>query len=110
MAHKGKHALITGGSRGIGRGIALKLAENGVKVAVAYYKNESAANDTLAKVKERGSSGFIVQGDVNKPDEIRKMFDRVKKEFGTLDYFVSNADRRSLRSTSHRWRSALRNR
>jgi len=91
MAHKGKHALITGGSRGIGRGIALKLAENGVKVAVAYYKNESAANDTLAKVKERGSSGFIVQGDVNKPDEIRKMFDRVKKEFGTLDYFVSNA-------------------
>ena len=46
MAHKGKHALITGGSRGIGRGIALKLAENGVKVAVAYYKND-AANDTL---------------------------------------------------------------
>src|SRR2546428_13584968 len=91
MAHKGKHALITGGSRGIGRGIALKLAENGVKVAVAYYKNESAANDTLAKVKERGSSGFIVQGDVNKPGEIGKMFARLKKEFGKLDYSASNA-------------------
>src|SRR6266567_7529738 len=44
-----KHALITGGSRGIGRGIALKLAEHGVKVAVHYYKNKEAATDTLAK-------------------------------------------------------------
>jgi len=47
MALKQKHALVTGGSRGIGRGIALKLAENGVKVGVHYYRNESAAKDTL---------------------------------------------------------------
>ena len=49
-----KSALITGGSRGIGRGIALKLAQHGVKIAVHYYKNEAAANDTLAKVREHG--------------------------------------------------------
>ena len=47
MSLNGKHALITGASRGIGRGIALKLAENGVKVAIHYYQNENAAKQTL---------------------------------------------------------------
>jgi NAD(P)-dependent dehydrogenase (short-subunit alcohol dehydrogenase family) len=91
MSLKGKYALITGGSRGIGRGIALKLAESGVKIAIHYYKNADAANDTLAKVRERGSSGFIVQADVNAPEEIRQMMNQVKREFGALDFFVSNA-------------------
>ena len=88
---KGKHALITGSSRGIGRGIALKLAESGVKVAVHYYEKEDAAKDTLAKVRDRGSDGFVVQGDVLRPEEIGRLFQRVKAEFGTLDIFVSNA-------------------
>ena len=66
MSLNGKHALITGGSRGIGRGIALKLAEKGAKVAVHYYQNEAAANDTLAQVRERGSEGFVTQADVSK--------------------------------------------
>ena len=61
MAHNGKHALVTGSSRGIGRGIALKLAEQGVKVAIHYRSNETAAKDTLAKVRQRGSDGFSVQ-------------------------------------------------
>jgi enoyl-[acyl-carrier protein] reductase III len=91
MSLKGKHALITGGSRGIGRGIGLKLAESGVKIGIHYYTNVGAANDTLAKVRERGSSGFIVQADINKPEDIRQMMDKVKREFGTLDFFVSNA-------------------
>ena len=91
MSLKGKHALITGGSRGIGRGIGLKLAESGVKIGIHYYTNADAANDTLAKVRERGSSGFIVQADINKPEEIRQMMDKVKREFGTLDFLVSNA-------------------
>src|SRR4029077_10563231 len=56
-----------------------------------YYRNIDAANDTLAKVRERGSDGFIVQADVNRPEEIRKMMERVKNEFGRLDIFVSNA-------------------
>ncbi len=91
MSLNGKHALITGGSRGIGRGIGLKLAESGVKIGIHYYTNVDAANDTLAKVRERGSSGFIVQADINKPEEIHQMMDKVKREFGTLDFFVSNA-------------------
>jgi enoyl-[acyl-carrier protein] reductase III len=87
----GKHALITGSSRGIGRGIALKLAEQGVSVAVHYYQNEAAALDTLAQVRERGADGFVVQADVLDPKQITRMFGKVKAEFGKLDIFVSNA-------------------
>src|SRR5438094_7908559 len=91
MPIKGKHALITGSSRGIGRGIALKLAEQGVKIAVHYYQNEAAAQTTLAKVRELGSDGFLVQADVRNPDEVRSIFKKVKDQFGALDIFVSNA-------------------
>ena len=86
-----KCALITGGSRGIGRGIALKLAERGSKVAVHYYQNQSAAEATLGKIRELGSDGFVVQADVCHPEEIQRMFARVKSEFGALDILVSNA-------------------
>jgi enoyl-[acyl-carrier protein] reductase III len=91
MSLEGKHALITGSSRGIGRGIALKLAEKGVRVAINYFQNEAAAKDTLAKVKERGSDGFLIQADVSRPDDISRMFERVREEFGRLEIFVSNA-------------------
>ena len=91
MSLKGKHALVTGSSRGIGRGIALKLAGDGVKVAIHYVQNEAAAKDTLAKVRSLGSDGFIVQADVKKPEEIKAMFRKVADEFGELDIFVSNA-------------------
>jgi len=91
MTLKGKNALITGSSRGIGRGIGLKLAEKGVNVAIHYYQNEAAAKDTLAKVRAHGSNGFIVQADVSHPEEIARIFNRVKTEFGTLDIFVNNA-------------------
>jgi len=67
------------------------LAECGAKIGVHYYKNIDAANDTLAKVRERRSDGFIVQADVNRTDDIRGMMDHVKSEFGKLDIFVSNA-------------------
>ncbi|PYP54207.1 MAG: short-chain dehydrogenase [Gemmatimonadetes bacterium] len=91
MSLKGKHALITGSSRGIGRGIALKLGENGVKVAIHYVQNESAARNTLDEVRKRGGDGFMVQADVLKPEQIKAMFRKVADEFGELDIFVSNA-------------------
>jgi enoyl-[acyl-carrier protein] reductase III len=91
MSLTGKHALITGSSRGIGRGIALKLAEKGVNVAVHYYQNVEAANATLAQVRERGANGFVLQADIRSPEAIRHMFSKVQAEFGTLDIFVSNA-------------------
>lgn len=91
MPLHGKTALITGSSRGIGRGIALKLAAQGVKTAITYYTQKDAANETLAKVRECGSHGFVTQVDVTHPEEIGRLFDRVKQEFGTLDILVSNA-------------------
>ena len=91
MSLQGKHALITGGSRGIGRGMALKLAEQGVNVAVNYVQNETAASDTLAQVRERGADGFLVRADVGRPEAIKEMFGRVESEFSTLDIFISNA-------------------
>src|SRR5205807_8801959 len=91
MSFQGKYALITGSSRGIGRGIALKLAEKGACVAVHYYRNQEAAHATLEKIRALGSDGFIVQADVCRPGEIRRMFQQVRSEFGGLDIFVSNA-------------------
>ncbi len=74
MSLAGKCALITGSSRGIGRGIAFKLAEQGAKIAVHYYQNEAAAKATLAKIRERGSDGFVVQGDVCHHEEVSRIF------------------------------------
>jgi enoyl-[acyl-carrier protein] reductase III len=91
MSLDGKSALVTGSSRGIGRGIALKLAEQGVRVAINYCSNEAAARDTLAKVRAVGGDGFIIQADVSRPTDIRHLFKTLEAEFGTLDIFVSNA-------------------
>src|SRR5437667_2652860 len=91
MSLKGKYALITGSSRGIGRGVASKLAEAGAHVAVHYYQNEIAAKQTLDMIRDRGSEGFIVQADTTKPDEISRMVKKVHADFGALDIFVSNA-------------------
>jgi NAD(P)-dependent dehydrogenase (short-subunit alcohol dehydrogenase family) len=91
MSFTGKNALVTGSSRGIGRGIALKLAEMGARVGVHYYQNEDAAKTTLEKVRELGSDGFMVQADICQSAEVSRIFDRVRSEFGTLDIFVSNA-------------------
>ncbi len=91
MSFQGKNALITGSSRGIGRGIALKLAEKGARVAVHYYRNREAAQATLENIRKLGSDGFLVQADVCRPEEIRRMFEQVRSQFGSLAIFVSNA-------------------
>ena len=91
MSFKGKNALITGSSRGIGRGIALKLAAKGARVAVHYYQNRPAAEATLEQLRKLGAEGMLVQADVCHPDQIRRMFEQVRADFGSLDIFVSNA-------------------
>src|SRR5713226_1652612 len=86
-----KSALVTGSSRGIRRGIALKLAERGVNIAVHYYTQAEAANETVTQVRERGARGCVIQADVTRPDHIQRLFDQVQREFGGVDIFVSNA-------------------
>jgi len=114
MSLQGKHALITGSSRGIGRGIALKLAKEGAHVAVHYYRNRAAAQATLEKVQELGSKGFVVQADVCRPEEIHRIFEQVRSEFGSLDIFVSNARTEAatfyeapMKITLDKWDTAL---
>ena len=75
MPLQGKHALVTGSSRGIGRGIALKLAERGVNIAVHYHTQKEAAIETLAQVRARGAKGCVIQADVTQPQDIQRMFE-----------------------------------
>jgi len=91
MSFQGKKALITGGSRGIGRGIALKLAAGGAQIAIHYYQNKDAAQATLEKVRALGSTGFLVQADLRRPEEVLRLFQQTRSQFGSLDIFVSNA-------------------
>ena len=91
MTITARHALVTGGSRGIGRGITLKLADHGVHVAINYLKDEASAKATLEQVRARGADGFTVQADISKPEHVDRLFDRVGAEFGSLDIFVANA-------------------
>ena len=92
VAIKAQAALITGSSRGIGRGIAIKLAECGVKrIGVHYLKNRAAAEETVGKLRERGAEGVLLQADVSAVDDIARMFAQVREALGSLDVFVSNA-------------------
>ena len=91
MELRGKHALITGGGRGIGRGIALKLAAEGARVAITYVRNKDAAEDTLGRIRACGSDGCAIQADVTRPEDITRMLYETRRAFGGLDILVSNA-------------------
>jgi NAD(P)-dependent dehydrogenase (short-subunit alcohol dehydrogenase family) len=86
-----KVALITGGSRGIGRGIAEVFAEEGADVAVNYVGQAAKAEETAAYVRSRGRRAITVQGDVSRRADVEAMVDRVWKELGPIDILVNNA-------------------
>jgi enoyl-[acyl-carrier protein] reductase III len=88
---EGKVALITGGSRGIGRAIALRLAENGVDTVVNYVRHKKDAEETAQQVEERGARCLVVKANVAKESDVKSMFDELENNFGRLDFLVSNA-------------------
>lgn len=87
----GKTALVTGGSRGIGRAIALALAGHGAAVMVNYVRNAEAARDTVAALQALGVRADAVQGDVAVPDEAVRIVQATIETFGRLDILVNNA-------------------
>lgn len=88
---KGKIALVTGGSRGIGRAIAIRLATEGADVAVNFVRDEPSAAETVKELESLGRRAIALQADISEPKEIKKLFADVKEAFGGLDLFVSNA-------------------
>lgn len=88
---KGKKALVTGASRGIGQGIALALAKQGADVAINYHSNKDEAEKVVAEIKKMGRSSFSVQADVSGVDDVIRMFGEVKANWGKLDILVNNA-------------------
>jgi NAD(P)-dependent dehydrogenase (short-subunit alcohol dehydrogenase family) len=95
---EGRIALITGGSRGIGRALAFGLAERGAIPIINYRRNEEAAAETLRGIAERGVTGLAIRADLEDLDEIERMFSEVEDRFGRLDFFVSNAAASNFRS------------
>ena len=91
MLLDGKIALVTGGSRGIGRAIALRLAEEGAKVAINYAGNQTAAEEVKAIIEQHGGTAMIIQTDVSDSTAAAEMVARVHEELGGLDILVNNA-------------------
>ena len=91
MRLKGKVALITGASRGIGRGIAEIFAEQGADVAVNYTASAGKAEDVAKWIRDKGRRAITVKADVARRGEVEAMFDKVWKDLGPVDILVNNA-------------------
>ena len=88
---KGRTALVTGGSRGIGRAICTRLGREGANVAVNYAGNRAAAEETVKLVAAEGAHAVAVQADVSVPDEVDAMVAKVEADLGPVDLLVANA-------------------
>ncbi|MCG3398792.1 3-oxoacyl-[acyl-carrier-protein] reductase [Staphylococcus massiliensis] len=102
-----KTALVTGASRGIGRSIALQLAEEGYNVVVNYAGNKEKADAVVEEIKQKGVDSFAIQANVAVGDEVKAMIKEVVSEFGSVDVLVNNAgitrDNLLMRMKEHEW-------
>lgn len=108
LSLKGKTALVTGGSRGIGRAIAVRLAEAGANVAINYLRQRTAADETVAMIEKHGVRALAIRANVGEADNIHDMVEKIYEAFGGLDILVSNAAsgvlKPALELTPHHWR------
>ncbi|WP_102346975.1 3-oxoacyl-[acyl-carrier-protein] reductase [Bacillus sp. Marseille-P3661] len=87
----GRIAVVTGGSRGIGKAIALELAKSGAKVAVNYAGNEAKANEVVDQIKANGGEAIAIKADIGNSEEVNTMIKDVISAFGSVDILVNNA-------------------
>ncbi len=88
---RGKVAIVTGSSRGIGRSIAEKLAEQGAAVVINYSGSLELAEEVVQGIQQKGGRAAAVQADVSKPEQIARLFQETKDRFGKIDIVVNNA-------------------
>ncbi|MFU0824486.1 MAG: 3-oxoacyl-[acyl-carrier-protein] reductase [Clostridium sp.] len=91
MILKGKNAIVTGASRGIGRAIAIKLAELGANVVLNYRSNLNSVQEVVKKVEEKGVKALAIKGDVSSFDDAKRIVDEAIENFGSIDILVNNA-------------------
>ena len=91
MKSNSKIALVTGGSKGVGRGIARGLAEDGWDVAVNYHRDQDGAEAIATEIRELGRRCWVLQADVGDSGQVRSLFERLDAEAGRLDLLVNNA-------------------
>ena len=103
----GRAALVTGSSRGIGRAIVLRLAQDGARIVVNYRGNKAAADEVVDEILAVGGEATAVQADVSQPAEAESLIDAAKKAFGRVDILVNNAgttrDTLLMRMTEEDW-------
>ena len=91
MNFAGKTAVVTGGSRGIGRAVCLELAKGGANVVLCYAGNEAAAQETVAACEAAGAKALAVKCDVADAQQVKNLMDEAVKAFGRIDILVNNA-------------------
>jgi glucose 1-dehydrogenase len=91
MKLEGKTVLITGGSQGIGQGIAFRLAEEGADIAIDYVGNSEAAGATVAQIEKRGRRALAIEADISSVDHIHSMMKQAVDSFGGVDVLINNA-------------------
>lgn len=104
-------ALVTGGSRGIGRAIALSLASTGATVIVNYRGNQAAADETVSAIESAGGKAVAIQADVANAEDVDRLFKEVMDRFGRIDVLVNNAgitrDTLMLRMKDEDWDAVM---
>jgi 3-oxoacyl-[acyl-carrier protein] reductase len=91
LSLKEKTALVTGGSRGIGRAVGEKLAAEGATVVINYARNEQLAQEVVKAISAKGGKAIAIRADVSKPAEVRRLFSEAERAVGGLDIVVANA-------------------